>query len=35
MAQPKRITNFAQAAVYTLVVIAILVAVNYLANRYN
>ncbi len=35
MTQPKRITNFAQAAVYTLVVIAILVAVNYLANRYN
>ena len=35
MAQPKRIQNFAQAALYSVVVIAILVAVNYLANRYN
>ena len=35
MAQPKRVQNFAQAALYSVVVIAILVAVNYLANRYN
>jgi len=32
---PKRITNFAQAASYTAVIIAILAAVNFLANRYN
>ncbi len=32
---PKRITNLAQAGLYTLIVIAILVAVNFLANRYN
>ncbi|MEO5926889.1 MAG: DUF4350 domain-containing protein [Bryobacteraceae bacterium] len=32
---PKRITNFAQAALYTIIVIAILGAVNFLANRYN
>ena len=31
----KRITNFSQAALYTLIVIAILGAVNFLANRYN
>ena len=35
MAQPKRAQNFAQAALYTVVVVCILVAVNYLANRYN
>jgi ABC-type uncharacterized transport system involved in gliding motility auxiliary subunit len=37
MAAPKqkRIANFAQAAVYTLVVIAILGIFNFLANRYN
>src|SRR5438128_1762343 len=35
MAQPKRITTFAQAVLYTIVVIAILGAVNFLANRYN
>ncbi|MFM2124612.1 MAG: hypothetical protein RL328_1063, partial [Acidobacteriota bacterium] len=35
MAQPKRVQNFAQAALYTVVVVCILVAVNYLANRYN
>jgi ABC-type uncharacterized transport system involved in gliding motility auxiliary subunit len=35
MAKSKRVTNFAQAALYTVVVIAILVAVNYLSNRYN
>jgi ABC-type uncharacterized transport system involved in gliding motility auxiliary subunit len=34
-ASPKRITTFAQAALYTIIVIAILGAVNYLANRYN
>lgn len=35
MAQPKRVTNFAQAATYTVIVVAILAAVNFLANRYN
>ena len=35
MASPKRITNFAQAALYTIIVIAILGAINFLANRYN
>ncbi len=35
MASPKRITNFAQAALYTVIVIAILGAINFLANRYN
>lgn len=34
-ANPKRITNFSQAALYTVIVIAILAAVNFLANRYN
>jgi ABC-type uncharacterized transport system involved in gliding motility auxiliary subunit len=34
-ASPKRITTFAQAALYTIIVIAILGAVNFLANRYN
>ncbi|MEP6962905.1 MAG: GldG family protein, partial [Acidobacteriota bacterium] len=33
--QPKRITTFAQAFLYTLIVIAILGAINFLANRYN
>ena len=32
---PKRITTFAQAALYTVIVIAILAAINFLANRYN
>ena len=32
---PKRITTFAQAALYTVIFIAILGAVNFLANRYN
>ncbi|MEI9812345.1 MAG: GldG family protein [Acidobacteriota bacterium] len=32
---PKRVTNFAQAMAYTAIVIAILAAVNFLANRYN
>ena len=31
----KRITNFSQAVLYTIIVIAILGAVNFLANRYN
>lgn len=31
----KRVTNFAQAMTYSIIVIAILAAVNYLANRYN
>ncbi len=31
----KRATNFAQAAGYTIIVIAILAAINFLANRYN
>jgi ABC-type uncharacterized transport system involved in gliding motility auxiliary subunit len=35
MAQRKRITNFAQAATYTVMMVAILGAVNFLANRYN
>lgn len=34
-ANPKRITTFAQAALYTLIVIGILGAINFLANRYN
>lgn len=34
-ANPKRITTFAQAALYTVIVIAILAAINFLANRYN
>jgi ABC-type uncharacterized transport system involved in gliding motility auxiliary subunit len=33
--QQQRITTFAQAAAYTLIVIAILGIVNFLANRYN
>ena len=32
---PRRAANFAQAALYTVIFIAILVAVNFLANRYN
>jgi ABC-type uncharacterized transport system involved in gliding motility auxiliary subunit len=37
MAQPtkNRTIGFAQAAVYTLIVLAILVVLNFLANRYN
>ena len=31
----RRIANFSQAAIYTLIFIAILVAANFLANRYN
>jgi ABC-type uncharacterized transport system involved in gliding motility auxiliary subunit len=34
-ASPKRITTFAQAALYTIIIIAILGAINFLANRYN
>ena len=34
-ANPKRITTFAQAAVYTVIIIAILAAINFLANRYT
>lgn len=34
-ANPRRITTFAQAALYTVIVIAILAAINFLANRYN
>ena len=30
-----RAANFAQAAVYTLIVVAILGVLNFLANRYN
>ena len=33
--QQRRMANFAQAVVYTLIVIAILSIVNFLANRYN
>ena len=33
--KPRRAANFAQAAVYTFVFIAILGAVNFLGNRYN
>ncbi|MEO8099569.1 MAG: GldG family protein [Acidobacteriota bacterium] len=33
--QPKRLTTFAQAALYTIIAIAILGAINFLANRYN
>ena len=32
---PRRVANFTQALLYTLVVIAILVIANFLANRYN
>lgn len=35
MASSKRITNFSQAVLYTIIVIAILGAVNFLSNRYN
>jgi ABC-type uncharacterized transport system involved in gliding motility auxiliary subunit len=34
-ANPKRITTFAQAATYTIIFVAILAAVNFLANRYT
>ena len=33
--QPRRMVTFAQAAVYTLIVIAILSVLNFLANRWN
>ncbi len=33
--KPHRIATFAQAAVYTLIVMAILVVINFLANRYD
>lgn len=33
--KPRRAANFAQAAVYTLVFLAILGAINFLGNRYN
>jgi ABC-type uncharacterized transport system involved in gliding motility auxiliary subunit len=32
---PKRIATFTQAALYTIIVIAILAVLNFLANRYN